>query len=99
MQGKKIVICSTFDLKDIESEIFNTLEDGCCIHVILENHQCHGPCDTYDIFTGNTHPTIKCLLVHNNMMPEMKTLDAVLRSNNIEGFSFVCPNCYIGRTP
>ena len=99
MQGRKIIISSTFDLKEIESEIFNTLDDGCYIHIILEHHQCYGPSDTYAIITGNNHPSIKCLLITNNMMSEMKILDAVLRSNNYEGFAYVCPNCHMGRTP
>ena len=99
MQGK-IVISSAFELKQIENQIFNVImEDGCHVHVVLENHNCNGGGDTYNIFSSNMHPSIKCLLVHNKIMPEMKALDAVLRINNIEGFFFCCPNCPVGSPP
>ena len=95
MHGK-IILTSSYELKIIESSIFDEMLNGIHIHVLLEDHVCPDEKNLYKIFSKNEHPSIKCIFIQRGLMSEMKILDIVLRQNKLEGFQFFCPVCPIG---
>ena len=95
MEGK-IFISSSYELKRVESIIFDEMYKGTHIHVLTEDHVCKDENNYFNMLTTNRHPSIKSIFVQRDLMWEMKILDEVLKKNKLEGLSFFCPACPIG---
>ena len=97
MEGGKVIITSSQQLKNFEENIFNAvMEDGYHVHIMLIGHQCHDEKGNYETFSNNLHPSIKSIYVPRSLIQEMRAVDYVLRSNGHKGLDFFCPACPVG---
>ena len=91
MNGPVIVRTSN-QLKNIESTIFELLDQGVDIHIIPVEHRC--PTDeTYDLIRKNECNIRKVIFASRKMIKEFIVLDSVLQNGDYVGFRYTCPGC------
>ncbi len=88
-----VLVRSGNQLKNIESTIFELLDEGVEMHILLEGHRC--PTDeTYQFIRSNVCNMRKVIFASRRIiLKEFIVLDSVLQSEGYVGFRYSCPGC------
>ena len=88
-----VLVRTCNQLKNIESTIFELLDQGVDIHIIPVEHRC--PTDeTYELIRSNVCNIRKVIFATRRMIvKEFIVLDSVLQSEGYVGFRYTCPGC------
>ena len=87
-----VTVRTSRQLKNIESTMFELLDQSVDIHIIPVEHRCPSD-EIYELIRKNECNIRKVICVSRNMIKEFISLDAVVQSGGYEGFKYTCPGC------
>ena len=89
----KIYVKTSSQLRRIETNIIDLVENHLHVHILNENHECGENRTGLDIFITNQHPSIKCVFSSKKMLAEFHILSVVLEGQFGTGLHTFCPIC------
>ena len=87
-----VTVRTSNQLRNIESTLFELLDEGVDIHIIPSEHRCPSD-ETYDLIRKNECNIRKIIFASRKMINEFIILDAVLQNENYVGLRYNCPGC------
>ena len=100
MDGRKVVITSSDEVKYIDDEIMNDLCYGLDIHILSTNHRaCEGNNVLFNNLIHNNDPLVRVIFITDIMKREFRIMEDTYYTESRRGrdpldrFKWYCPVC------